>query len=567
MFNDLLFRLRSIFRRKAVESEADAELRFHFEQQIEKNIRAGLTREEAQRRARIDFGGHEQLKEELRDARGVNLIETFLQDIRYGLRVLRRSPGFTAVAVLTLGLGIGANTAIFSMVNGILLRALPYPQPGQLYAIHEVVPQWTSYGPSLPVNGGNFLAWQKEAHAFSAMTLIDSGDGALLGMGRPQWLYGAAVTPDFFSLVGVGPELGRFFQQRERVSSAEQEIVLTHQLWSGQFHSDPDILGKIVNVSGHAMTIVGVLPANFLFPPVLGHDPQYLEPFPWDQSDSKPGIGTHNYFVIARLKKGVTPRQAEAQLDVIEARIAQNDSRGEFNLYATLTPLNTEIVGSTKKVLWMLTVAAGLLLLIVCANLANLLLVKNTKRVREVALRSAFGAGRWRLARQFLNETLVLASAGACLGLIIAEGGLRLLIRNAPIGIPRVDQVRLDSTALWFTLGVATLAALVFGLLPSLGATQVELAEALKSAGPTMSASKQRTRLRAALVVAEIAVCTALLPGCLLLIESLRHVVLANQWMNEEHVITAELLVHMATPPKTNKDFLSAFNERNQIFS
>jgi putative ABC transport system permease protein len=496
-----------------------------------------------------------------------NFFAGILQDVRYALRMLRKSPGFTAVAVLTLALGIGANTAIFSMVNGILLRALPYAQPAQLYSIHEFVPQWSAYGPAIPVNGGNFLAWKRESHAFAAMTLIDTAHGALLGMGSPEWLYGAAVTPDFFSIMGVNPELGRFFRRQEGVSAGEEEIVLTNRLWRKQFHSDPDILGKIVNLGGSARTVVGVLPANFIFPHILAHDPEYLAPFPWAQWNSKPGIGTHNYSVIARLKKGITPREAEAQLDVIEARIAQKDSGGKFNLYATLTPLKTEIVGSTEKALWMLTVAAGLVLLIVCANLANLLFLKNSKRVREVALRSVFGANRWRLARQFLTETLVLALAGACLGLILADGGMWLLVRTAPVGIPRVDQIRLDSTVLWFTLALTILATLFFGLLPALRATQVRLGEALKSSGPTTSASKQGKRVRAGLVISEIALCAALLPACLLLVESLRHVVLANQWMNEERVITADLLVQIPLGQNpTPQDIQHVFDERNHTF-
>jgi putative ABC transport system permease protein len=495
-------------------------------------------------------------------------LATIWHDACFGMRMLRKSPGFTAVAVLTLALGIGANTAIFSMLNGILLRALPYAQPAQLYAIHEFVPQFRAYGPSLPVNGGNFLAWKKDSNAFTAMTLIDSESASLLGIGQPQWLYGAAVTPDFFSILGVmQPLIGRAFLPEAGAAGAKPEIILTHQLWREQFHSDPGILGKIVKLGDRGRTVVGVLSANFNFPRILTHDPQYFVPFPWEEWNSRPGIGTHNYFVMARLKKGVTPQEAEAQLNVIEARIAQADSGGKFNLYATLTPLKTEIAGSIRKALWMLTVAAALVLLIVCANLANLLLTKNSKRIREVALRSVFGASHWRLVRQFLTETLVLASGGACLGLLIAKGGLWLLVGNAPVGIPRMDEIRLDSIVLWFALTITILAALVFGLLPSLRAPRVSIADALKSSGPTMSASRQGARLRAGLVIGEIALCAALLPACLLLVKSLRHVVLANQWMNEEHVIAADLVVQMSFSHPTNDNFLHAFNERNRIFT
>ncbi len=560
-------RLRSLFHRRQADQELDDELRDHLERKIEEYVAQGMTQEEAHRHARIDLGGVEQTKEKCRDARRVNWIQDFVQDLRFGLRMLRKSPGFTAIAVFTLAFGIGTNTAIFSMVNGVLLRALPYAEPSQLYAIHEVVPQWISSDPSLAVNGGNFLAWKKDSHAFTAMTLLDSTDGSLLGMGHPQWLYGAAVTPDFFSTLGAQLEMGRAFLAGDGAGS-RPEIILTNKLWREQFHSDPDILGKIVNLGGRGVTVVGVLRASFIFPQILAHEPEYMRPFVWSEWNSRPGIGMHNHFVIARLKGSVTPREAEAQLDVIEARIAEKDRGGKFGLYAVLTPLKTEIVGPTQKALWMLTMAAGLVLLIVCANLANLLLVKNSKRVREVALRSALGASYWRLAGQFLTETLILALAGGCLGLILAKVGLSLLVRNAPIGIPRVDQIRLDSTVLWFTVAVTILASLVFGLLPVLRATKVQLAEALKSSGPMLSVSRQGARLRTGLVIGEIALCAAILPLCLLLIESLRHVVLANQWMNEEHVITADLVAHVQAPQiQTPQDMRRVFDESNRIFA
>lgn len=549
--------------------ELDEELHAYAEMLTEQKFREGADAREARREAKMEIGGIEQVKERTREIRAGHFLETLWQDIRYGARMLRKSPGFTAVAILTLALGIGANTAIFSMVNGILLRALPYSQPSQLYAIHEFIPQWSAYEPSLPVNGGNFLAWKKETQSFSAMTIIDAEGAGLLGMGQPQWLYGAGVTSDFFSLLSVQPFMGHAFLPGDGAAGGKPEIILTNQLWREQFHSDPEILGKTVRLGDRGLTVIGVLPANFVFPRILSHDPQYLVPFAWYSYNAKPGIGTHNYYVIARLKIGITPRQAKAQLDVIEARIARNDSDsgGKLNMSAIVTSLKTEVVGSTRKALWMLIIAAALVLLIVCANLANLLLTRNSKRVREIALRSAFGAGRWRLARQFLTETAILAAVGGCLGLAVAKVCLWLLVRNAPIGIPRVDQIRLDSTVLWFTLGITVVAALIFGLLPSLRATRVDLSEQLKSSGPTTSASKQGARVRSGLVIAEIALCAALLPACLLLVESLRNVVQANQWMSEEHVIAAGLLVNISLAKPGPNNELIAFNERNRILT
>jgi putative ABC transport system permease protein len=568
LLRNIVTGLRSLFRKEQVDRELDEELRAYLEMETEAKMKQGISRKDALRAVRLDRGSLEVSKEIVRSGGWESFVETCLKDLRFSLRMLRKSPGFTSVALLTLALGIGANTAIFSMVNGILLRALPYVQPAQLYSINEFIPQFSAYGPRLPVTGGNFLAWKNESHAFSAMALIDAEGSSLLGMDRPQWLYGAGVTPELFSILGVQPAMGRAFLSTNGIYGGQSEVILTSQLWREQFHFDPNILGKVVKLGDSNMTIVGVLPPNFMFPRILSHDPQYFVPFQWTQWTSKPGISAHNYFVIARLKPGFTPKQAKAQLDTIEARIAQKDSGGKFNMNAVVTPLKMEIVGPMQKALWVLLIAAALVLLIVCANLANLLLARNTKRVREVALRSAFGAGRWRLVRQFVTETLVLAAAGGCLALVVAKLGLWLLVRNAPVGIPRVDEIRLDSTVLWFTLAITILAALIFGLLPSLRATRVQLYEQLKSSGPTTSASKQGARLRTALVIAEVALCAALLPACLLLVQSLRHVVRANEWMDEDHVITANLLVRVPVSKNAaGADFLRAFHQRNRILN
>src|SRR6185437_5533803 len=250
------------YRRQTRDADLARELRDHLDLETDEQTSAGMSPEQAAYAAHRALGNTLKIEEDVRRAWGIQWLETLVQDLHYGLRMLRKSPGFTAVAILTLALGIGANTAI-------LLRALPYSQPAQLYAIHEYVPQLASYGPSLPVNGGNFLAWKKESHAFAAMTLIDSADGALLGMGRPHWLYGAAVTSDFFAILGVQPLMGHAFLPEDGAYGGKPEIILTHELWRNQFHSDPGILGKAVNLGGRALTIIGVLPANFFFPRML----------------------------------------------------------------------------------------------------------------------------------------------------------------------------------------------------------------------------------------------------------------------------------------------------------
>lgn len=467
---------------------------------------------------------------------------TVFQDLRYGLRQLRRSPGFTAIAVITLAVGIGANTAIFSMVNGILLRALPYRQPGRLYTVNEVVPQFSRLYPELPANSGNFFLWRERSTAFSGMTEFREANFSLTGIGQPRQLHGAVVLAGLFSILGVQPEAGRTFLPNANQPGHDQEVIITHELAQELFGANAHVAGKALDLDGSPHTIVGVLPAAFQFPKLLAAAPQIFKPFASGSydSDARAGLSDFNFTVIARLKPGVNPKQALAQLNVIEAEIARKDPSG-FSLHAMLKPLKMVIVGPAVQALWLLLAAAGVVLLIICVNLANLMLVRNTSRAHEVAVRSALGASPKRLARQLLTESFVLAAAGGALGLFVAFWGLDLLVRNAPVGIPRVNDIRIDANVLLFTSGVSVVAALLFALLPALGLVRVQPVEALKSAGPTSSRAKSSARLGGGLVVGEIALCGILLAGALLLIQSLAHVASANQWMNEERVLTANL--------------------------
>lgn len=470
-------------------------------------------------------------------------MDAVLQDLKYGLRQLRHSPGFTAIAVITLAAGIGANTAIFSMVNGVLLRALPYRQSGRLYTINEVVPQFSRLYPWLPVNSGNFFRWRERSTAFSGMAEFEAATFSLTGIGEPRQLHGAVVLAGLFPLLGVQPALGRTFLPDANRPGHDHEVIITHELAQELFGADAHVIGRSLDLSGTPHTIVGVLPAGFRFPKLLAVAPQIFKPFALGSYDSGAGAGLSdfNYTVIARLKPGVKPEQALAQLNVIEEQIAQKDSSG-FSLHALLKPLKTAIVGPAEQALWLLLAAAAVVLLIICVNLANLMLVRNTSRVHEVAVRSALGASPKRLARQLLTEASVLAAAGGGFGLLVAYWGLDLLVRNAPVGIPRVNDIRIDAAVLLFTLGISVVAALLFALLPALGLIRVQPVEALKSAGPTASGAKSKARIGGGLVVGEIALCGILLAGALLLIQSLAHVASANQWMNEEHVLTTDLL-------------------------
>jgi predicted permease len=563
--------LEFLFRRQRGEREMEEELRLHLRRRADDLERLGLSRLEAERQARLEFGGYQRYKEECREALATRLIGELLADVRYGLRQLRRNPGFTAVAVITLALGIGANTAMFSMINGILLQALPYQQPQRLYTINEVVPQWSRYAPYFGVNSGNFLLWQERCPAFSSMAELGQEKFDLTGTGRPRQVHAAAVPTGFFSMMGVRPELGRGFLPEEDQRGHEHEVVLTAQFWRQVFNADPRIIGKSVTLGNAPYTVVGVLPASFRFPEVWGGAaPEIFNPVVLAGYDLDPGLGNFNYTVIARLKPGVTARQALAELNVVETGIARRGdgvrhvAPGQFDLRAMLTPLKTAVVGPAQKAFWMLEVAAAFVLLIVCVNLANLMLAKNAGRTREVAVRSALGATGRRMARQFLTEGALLATAGGGLGLLFAAWGLELLVRNAPVGIPRVNNVHIDPKVLLFTLGISVIAALLFAALPAIRLARTGPAGALKSAGPTVSCGKTRARLRGGLVIGEVALCAVLLVGALLLIQSLAHVARANEWMEEQRVLAVKPIIP-PTEARTVEDrdrFYSAVLEK-----
>jgi predicted permease len=543
-------RIAAIVRRRQSEHDLNDELQLHIELKTRENIEAGMPPEEARYAALKAFGGVEQKKELCRDADRLRFVEELIQDLRFGLRQLRRSSGFTAVAIITLALGIGANTAMFSMINGIILRALPYRQPQRLYTINEIVPQWSRYAAYFGVNSGNFLLWQRRCAAFSGMAEFLPDKLDLTGTGPPRQVRVAVVPANFFPLMGIHPQFGRTFLPAEDQRGHDHEVILTAQFWWQVFGGNPRTLGKFITLNDASYTIVGILPASFRFPDVWGGAaPELFMPVVLARYDLVAGIGNFRYTVIARLKRGISAKQGLAQLDAVEAGIAgrgdamRGVAPGQFDLKATLTPLKTFIVGPAGKALWMLAVAAGFVLLIICLNLANLMLAKNTARAHEVAVRSACGATARRLVRQFLTEAFVLAAAGGGLGLLFAAFGLELLVRNAPLGIPRVDDVHIDPRVLLFTLAISVLATLLFAMLPARRLARVQPVEALKSAGPAVSSGKASARLRGGLVISEIALCVVLLAGALLLIESLARIGNASQWMDEQHVLTFKLVI------------------------
>jgi putative ABC transport system permease protein len=537
--------LQAILRRSRMENEMDAELRFHMEAYADDLAHSGVPRQEALRRARLEFGGMENAKEECREARGVHLAETLLQDFRFGARTMLRSPGFTLTAVLALALGIGANTAIFSVVNAVLLRPLPYDQPDRLVQVWHTPPQKSFPGvPIFTVSPANFLDWRAQNHTFEEMAAYGFGRYTITGSGNPETIRMVAATAGLFSILHAQPLLGRGFLSGEYEPGHEHEVVLSYGLWRSYFAGNPDVVGKNIQLNDQAFTVIGVMRPEFEFP--ISGDPaaraQMWKPMAWTDHDR--GVrDNHNFGVIARLKSGVGLKQAQAELDAISNRLAEeypNDNKGWG---AIAIPLRDDLVGDVRPALLILLGAVALVLLIACANVANLMLARTLSRRKEVAVRTALGATRRRLLQQALAETLLLAIAGGTLGLVFAHYGVILIVKFLAQRLPRSNEIALDGWVLAFTLGISLLTGFAAGLLPALRMAKADLNQALKQGLGRTAADSGGGRTRNVLVVSEVALSLMLLIGAGLLIRSLwalRHV---NPGFDPSRVVTMTVSV------------------------
>ncbi|HXN29368.1 MAG TPA: ABC transporter permease [Candidatus Acidoferrales bacterium] len=537
--------LHATVQRSCVESEMDAELRFHVEMYADDLIRSGVPREEALRRARLNFGGIESAKEECREARGVHFAETLWQDLRYGARTMLRSPGFTVTAVLALALGIGANTAIFSVVNAVLLRPLPFDQPERLIQVWHTPPQKSFPGvPTFAVSPANFLDWRRQNHSFQGLSAYGFGRYTLTGSGHPEAIRMVAATVGLFSLLHAQPLLGRGFLDGEDEPGREHEVVLSYGFWHSYFAGNSDVVGKNIQLNGQAFTVVGVMRPEFDFP--IFSDPdsrtQMWKPLAW--TDQERAIrGDHNYAVIGRLQDGVTLRQAQAELDAISSRLAQdypNDNRGWG---AIAIPLRDDLVGDVRPALLILLGAVALVLLIACANVANLVLARALSRRKEVAVRTALGATRRRLLQQVISETLLLACAGGVLGLVLAHYSLIWMVKFLAQWLPRSGEIALDGWVLAFTLGISLLTGFAAGLLPALRVAKADLNQALKQGLGRTAADSGGSRTRNVLVVSEVALSLMLLIGAGLLIRSLWVLHNVNPGFDARGVVTMNVSI------------------------
>jgi len=532
MLGDLLIRLRALFRRDTVEGELDDELRFHFEQQVEKYVQSGMPRQEARRRARLEFGGADQIKEECRDARGVSFLETFWQDVCFGFRMLRKSPGFTAVAVFTLALGIGANTALFSVVNGVLLNPLPYPHPEQLVTLHESKPNFSTGSISYP----NFLDWQKENHTLSSAAVSRSYSFSLTNLGGAEQIQGQFVTSDFFSILGVRPVMGRSFAPDDDQTGAAPVAMVSAGFWKRKLSGEPDVVGKSLTLDGREFTIIGVIPSEFdLKIDSFSTSDVYAPVVQWNNNllfDRGAGLGFHG---IGRLKPDTSLGQARADFAGVTKNLAAAYPEVNKGIGAALIPFKQRMLGDVKPILLVLFCAVGFVLLIACANIANLLLARASGRAREFAVRTALGAGKARLIRQLLTESVLLGILGGAFGLLLAGWGTHAALKALPEALPRAGEVGIDLRVLLFTASTALLAGILFGLAPALKISRTNVQDNLKEGG--RGASGARKGAHGVLVVVEMALALVLLIGAGLTLRSLVQLWNVDPGFNPQNVM------------------------------
>jgi putative ABC transport system permease protein len=509
------------------------EIEEHLPPQTAENVRTGPSLVEARRQARLKFGAVETRKEDDRAKRGLHLLDTLRQDVRYGARMPRKSPGFAAITILTLSLGIGANTAIFSVVNGVLLNPLPYPQSSQLTAIYGKTPG-VYRG---PITYLNFRDWQRDTRTFSSMAMYRSQDYNIIGKGEAERLSGYMVSAGFFSTLGVQPARGRTFRKDDDRVGAAPVVILGGGFWKRRFGSSPDIVGKSIALNGTSYTVVGVIPSDFTFygqlrdlytPIGQWNDPSF--------NDRRIDMSAH---AIGRLKPGVTLAQAQADMDGVARNLAATYPEADKDVGITLNSMKEDMVGKVQPFLVVLLAAVGFLLLIACTNVTNLLLARSMSRSREFAVRAALGASHTRVIRQLLTESILLAGCGGALGSLLAVWGTKAALDALPAALPRANEVSLDSRVLLFTLGVSLLAGILFGLAPALKTSRVSLQEVLKESG--RGSSGVRHRVQGVFVAAEVAMALVLLIGAGLMVRSLAALWRVNPGFNPSHAITFAL--------------------------
>jgi predicted permease len=528
-------RLRSLFFRRNVDRELETELRFHLDQLMEENAAAGVSSDEARRLALLKMGGLSQFQEECRDMRSVNYIDDLFRDLRYAGRNLRRNPGFATLAVLIMALGIGANTAVFSVVNAVLLKPLSYRDPDRIvtltnYSTSRDAPTALSKQISIP----DFQDWQDQSSSFEAMAYYSSGETAVMRSSTAEYARVTSVSPEFFRVFAVEPLIGRSFTGEEIKRGAGGAAMISYTYWQSHFGGDPSALGQTVRCP-EPRPIVGVLQAGFRFPNNTDI---------WVSAVGEPGSrGGQNYLAVGRLKAGVPLKRAETQMTAIARRLEEQFPETNRGRSVAVTRLSDEMVGNVRVMLYLLLGAVTVLLLIACANTATLLLGKATARTREVAVRAALGASRKRIMRQLVTESLLLALVAGLSGLMLAYGGSKILVALAPANVPRLAETDIDRWVLAFTLGMSVITSLLFGLVPAFYASKAELSDALKQGGTRIATGGRMAGVRGVLVVAEIALAVTLVSAAGLLIKSFVALHNVDLGFQPEHVLVMRATV------------------------
>jgi putative ABC transport system permease protein len=536
-------RLRSLLKRHQVEQDLDDELQYHLERKIEQYLEQGLTPDDARYAARRDMQGLEQQKESCRDARRVQGLEHLVQDVRYGLRMLAKTPGFTAVAILTLALGIGANTAIFTVVNTVLLHPLPYPDPDRLVQVMVFSPGWaigkSFNGASIP----EFIVWREQKRIFQEIAAYDYPARAvnLIGSDTPEQIQALHVSADYFPMFGASRELGRTFSTQEDRPGGPRVVVISNGLWHRRFAGDRGIIGKTILLGSEPFVVTGVL--GGLFNP----DPSAEVWLPL-QADPNSTNRAHNLRVAARLKPGITLEMAKAQLKLATGQYRRkfpNWFREGSTQSFTAEGLRDAVVGDVRQALLVLLGAVSFVLLIACANIANLLLSRATVRRREMAIRAALGAARRRIVSQLLIESILLSLAGGAVGLPAGYIGLHALLAGNPGHIPRIgpqgSAATLDWQVLTFTFLMSLLTGILFGVLPAFSATHTDFVTTLNESGVRSGSSPRQSKSRSVLVIVEIALALVLLAGAALLIRTFHALRTVNPGFDARNVLTMEM--------------------------
>jgi putative ABC transport system permease protein len=513
------------WRRREREQDLERELRSDLELEAAEQQEDGPSVNEACYAAQRTFGNTTLVKEEVREMWGWSAVERLKQDLRYAVRILLRSPVFTSVALITLALGIGANTAIFSVVNGVLLRPLPFHDPDRLMMLDE---KWLPRFPHFEATPKDFLSWREQSRAFDKIAAFEGVEFNLTGEDRPERISGSRVSANLPVLLGVKPILGRTFTPDEDTEGNDRVVLLSHGLWLRRFGGDPRVIGGAVRLNSVDFTIIGVMPPSFRFP----RDADIWKPMGFATNDFD---GGHFIWAIGRLKPGVTREQAQAEMDLIMPRL-QQPQVWSVNVF----PVLDYYVGEVRTALFVLLGAASFVLLIACVNVANLLLARGSVRQKEISLRASLGAGRGRIVQQLLTESLLLSLAGGVLGVLVASAGISAVKKLSLASIPRLNEATVDYPVLLFTLALCSLTGLLFGLLPALRLSGGDLQASLKAEG-RITGAEMRTRVRSALVVSEVALALMLMAGAGLLLKSFERLLEVRPGFNPEKVLTTTI--------------------------